>query len=234
LPGSRRGRRPGAKRTTRNLRHALHPSPPPLGAILAGGASRRFGSPKALAPVGGVPVVERVRRALLGATPDVVLIANDPSLFAGLAPALPVRGDPVPGAGPLGGILAALRWAEEEGRPGALCFACDLPFVPASLARHLAAAGQGGEADAVVPESPGRRGAEPLCAFYSVRALAAVEALVAEGPRPVFALLDRVRTTRVPLDEVRGHGDPAVLFLNLNTPGDHQRAKQIARATERP
>lgn len=178
--------------------------------------------------------MERVRRALLGATPDVVLIINNPAPFAGLAPALPVRGDPVPGAGPLAGILAALRWAEEEGRPGALCFACDLPFVPASLAHDLAAAGLQDEADAVVPESPGHRGAEPLCAFYSVRALAAVEALVVEGPRPVFALLDRVRTVRVPLDEVRRHGDPAVLFLNLNTPGDHQRAEQITRAAERP
>ena len=214
-----------------HTRTILTSSPSPLGAILAGGASRRFGSPKALAAVGGVPVVERVLRALRGATPDVVLIANEPGLFSGLALGIPSRPDVVRGAGPLAGIQAALRWAEEEGRPGALCVACDLPFVPASLLRRIIeAASEDADADAVVPEDQGRRGIAPLCAFYSVRALPTAEALLAADERRVVALLERLRTARIPLDEVRRHGDPATLFLNVNTPEDHARAQAIAHA----
>lgn len=202
--------------------------PPPLGAILAGGASRRFGSPKALALVAGVPAVERVRRALDAAGADVVLIANEPGLFHGLG--LRTRPDEVRGAGPLGGIHAALRWAREEGRPGALCVACDLPFVPAGLLRLLVETARQEDADAVVPEDEGGRGAAPLCAFWSPRALPEAEAMLAADERRVMDLLARVRTARIPLAAVRRFGPPERLFLNVNTPDDHRRAEDLARA----
>jgi molybdopterin-guanine dinucleotide biosynthesis protein A len=157
-----------------------------------------------------------------------VLVANRAELFADLG--LRVRPDAVPGAGALGGVHAALRWAAEEGRPGALCVACDLPFLPAGLLRGLVDRAADGVADAVVPESTGRRGVEPLCAFYSVRALPAVVAMLAAGERRAAELVTRLRAVRVPLDEVRGFGDPATIFLNVNTPDDHRRALEIARA----
>jgi molybdopterin-guanine dinucleotide biosynthesis protein A len=80
----------------------MHPSADPalqtpLGVILAGGASRRFGSPKALARVGGRRIVDRVRDALRAAVPEVVVSANQPELFADLG--LPIRGDEVAGLG---------------------------------------------------------------------------------------------------------------------------------------
>src|SRR5688500_1780638 len=50
------------------------PTPrPPFAAVLAGGESRRFGSPKALARVGGARVVDRVVRAARGALGETVL-----------------------------------------------------------------------------------------------------------------------------------------------------------------
>jgi molybdopterin-guanine dinucleotide biosynthesis protein A len=195
-----------------------------LGVILAGGASSRFGAPKALAKVGGRPIVERVRDALAAAAGEVVLVANAPELFAHLA--LPQRADAVPGAGPLGGVLTALRWARERGDEGVLCVACDMPFVPAELLRDLAERARAGDAALVVPGSRGRRGAEPLCAWYSVRLLATVERAVADGERALYPLLDRAE--RVPLAHVERFGDPDVLFLNVNTPADHQRAEHIA------
>lgn len=201
--------------------------PPVLGAILAGGASRRFGAPKAFASVGGVPIVRRVLRALREATPDVAVMASDAAAFAALG--IPVHPDEVPALGALGGVRTALQRADAAGRPGALCVACDLPFVSGGLLRELVArAGDG--ADAVVPESQGRRGVEPLCAFYSVRALPAVVAMLAAGERRAAELVTRIQTVRLPLDEVRRFGDPAVLFLNVNTPDDHRRALDAARA----
>jgi molybdopterin-guanine dinucleotide biosynthesis protein MobB len=82
--------------------------------------------------------------------------------------------------------------------------------------------------DAVVPESGGRRGIEPLCAWYSVRCLAEVDRMLADGERQAFRLADRVRADRIPIDEVRRIGDPDILFLNINTVDDLRAAERIA------
>ncbi|HEX7240960.1 MAG TPA: molybdenum cofactor guanylyltransferase, partial [Longimicrobiaceae bacterium] len=186
------------------------PARPPLAALLAGGESRRFGAPKALARVGGVRVVDRVLRALRETGAEVGVVGSRPEWLAELG--LPVRPDVVAGAGALGGVHAALRWAVEEGRPGALCVACDMPFLPAGLLRRLLERGAGTGADAVVPESTGRRGVEPLCAFYGAACLGVAEAMLAGGERRMTGLLERVRTVRLPLEEVREWGDPGTLF----------------------
>ncbi len=203
---------------------------PPFAAVLAGGESRRFGAPKALALVGGARVIDRVVAAARGALGEAVLVASRAELFADLG--LRVRPDAVPGAGALGGVHAALRWAAEEGRPGALCVACDLPFLPAGLLRAMVDGAADGSADAVVPESTGRRGVEPLCAFYSVRCLAEAERMLESGELRLMGLLDRVRPARIPLAQVRRWGAPEVMFLNVNTPADHVRAEEIARTGE--
>ncbi|HEX6369339.1 MAG TPA: molybdopterin-guanine dinucleotide biosynthesis protein B [Longimicrobium sp.] len=203
----------------------LRPAPqPPLGVILAGGASRRFGAPKALARVGGRRIVDRVRDALAAAVPDVVVSANEPALFADLG--LEIRADEIGGVGALGGIHTALRWAAERGLSGALVVACDMPWVSAELLRMIADRASSTSADAVVPESGGRRGIEPLCAWYSVRCLPQVERMIAEGERRVHRLIDRIRSDAVPVGEVRRIGDPGILFLNVNTVDDLRGAQR--------
>jgi molybdopterin-guanine dinucleotide biosynthesis protein A len=197
----------------------------PLGAILAGGASRRFGSPKALAAVGGVPIAARVADALRGAGCHVVLIAGDAAAFAHLG--LPARGDAIPGIGALGGVHAAVRWAADEGRPGALCIACDMPFIPAPLLGRILALAEETGADAVMPESIGPRGVEPLCAFYAAAAADRIASLIQSGERRVHALASHLTTVTLPLDEVRAFGDPAALFINVNTPQDHAAAERL-------
>ncbi|HEX8695173.1 MAG TPA: molybdenum cofactor guanylyltransferase [Longimicrobium sp.] len=205
---------------------ALPQSHRSLGAILAGGASRRFGSPKALAVVEGRPIVERVKDAVARVVPRVVLIANDPGLFEGLG--LPARPDDVPGLGALAGIWKALEWAREVRRPGALCVACDMPFLSPGLLDLLLVRAAESRADAVVPESRGPRGVEPLCAWYSTECLAAVRAQAGVGNGTVAAVLQRVRTERVPLAEIERVGDPDVLFFNVNTSHDYWRAVLMA------
>jgi len=198
-----------------------------LGAILAGGMSRRFGAPKALAEVGGRAIVARVRDALAAAVHDVVLIANEPKLYAHLD--LPIRGDDVPGLGAIGGVRKALAWAREERRAGALCVACDMPFVSAELLRLIAARAEATKADAVVPESGGRRGMEPLCSWYSVACIPAIDGLISRGGGAAMgALLERIGEERIPRAEVARIGNPDVLFLNVNTAEDHWRAHLIA------
>ncbi len=212
----------------------------PFGAILAGGQSRRYGSPKALAVVAGARLIDRVARVLEQVTPDLVLLANEPDIFADLQ--LPVRADVRPGLGALGGIHTGLLWAREEGRPGILAVACDLPFPCLPLLERVrdqafghADAGRYGEPDGpdlVVPESRGRRGVEPLFAAYRVDCLPAIENQIRQGDHRMIGFFDQVRTRRIPLARVEELCDPGRSFLNVNTAAERRRAERLARSDD--
>jgi molybdopterin-guanine dinucleotide biosynthesis protein A len=223
----------------------------PFGAILAGGESSRYGSPKALATVGGERIIERVLAALQALTPDIILSANEPELFEYLA--LPTYPDERPDLGPLGGIHTALLRAREAGRPGVLAVACDMPFPSSRLLARLAelafgwSAGSGSAGtgdsysgsysdsvatarapDIVLPASAGPRGVEPLFAAYRTSCIPAIEAALADGDRRMIGFHERVAVRTIPLDEVEALCDPATAFLNVNTPEDRARAEAIA------
>ncbi len=108
-----------------------------LGAILAGGESRRFGSNKAAAELDGRALIDWVRSAL---APQVeALMVCGP---AGLADR------PAGRLGPLAGINAALHAA--SGFDAVLSVPCDAPLLPADLRRRLEAAG----APAFIEDAP--------------------------------------------------------------------------------
>ena len=193
---------------------------------MAGGRNLRYGAPKALERVGDARIIDRVIAALEQATPDLVLIANDQAAYASVA--LPTRSDERPGSGALGGIHAALRWGQEDGRAGILAVACDMPFVSGALLAQLAQTAHSTGADLVAPESGSRRGLEPLCAYYSVRCLGAIEDALARGDFRMIGFHDQVRAFPLPIAEVRKFGEPDVLFMNVNTPEERVRAEEIA------
>lgn len=201
----------------------------PFGAILAGGESRRYGSPKALAAVGGVRIIDRVVAALREVTPDLILSANEPGLFDDLG--LPTYPDEKPDLGALGGIHTALLRAHEAGRPGILAVACDMPFPSVPLLRQLrdAAFDSPGTppSNAVIPESHGRRGIEPLFAAYGVSCLPAIGAAIRDGDRRMIGFHDQVVVTRLPLELVESLCDPERAFLNVNTPAERDRAESL-------
>jgi molybdopterin-guanine dinucleotide biosynthesis protein A len=200
----------------------------PLGAILAGGRNTRYGDLKAFASVAGRPIIARAADALHRAVSDLILIANDAEAYATLG--FPVRGDRITGLGAVGGLHAALHWAAEENRPGVLAIACDMPFVSTALLRRLLElARDRNTADLVAPESDNRRGLEPLCTYYSTRCLPAIERALARADSRMIGFHDEVTVVRLPLAEVRQFGDPAVLFLNVNTPLERARAEQLAQ-----
>jgi molybdopterin-guanine dinucleotide biosynthesis protein A len=196
-----------------------------LGVVIAGGLSSRFGSPKALAHVGGQRVVDRVITALREALrhEDVVCIANDPTIAVAIG--LPGRTDVIAGIGALGGLHAALLWARERDCLGILAAGCDMPFLEPALLRALLARASG--ADAVLPASEGPRGVEPLCAWYGTACVAAIETAVHAGDTRMIGFHDTARVVRLPLHEVSSFGDPARLFMNLNTPADRDAAERL-------
>ena len=192
------------------------------GVILAGGAASRYGGrPKGLEHVGGRRVIDRVADALAEAADDLLLIANDPAARDWL-PLVPMAGDVRMNCGSLGGIHAAIVRA---GRP-VLVVAWDMPFVPPGLLRMLRE--RGARADAVLPESGSRRGLEPLCAYYSRACLPAIERRLDANDMRVISFFEDVRVERLPERDVRRFGDPAVLFMNVNTPDDLAIAERYA------
>ena len=197
------------------------------GVILAGGAASRYGGrPKGLERVGGRRVIDRVADALRASSDELMLIANDPGARDWM-PGIPVAADVRTNCGSLGGIHAAIVRA----RSPVLVVAWDMPFVPSGLLEALRRTGA--VADAAVPESGSRRGMEPLCAFYTAACVPAIERRLDAGDRRVISFFDDVRVERLPESEVRRFGDPAVMFMNVNTPDDLALAERYAADGER-
>lgn len=105
-----------------------------------------------------------------------------------------------------------------------------MPFVPARLVVALRAFGE--LADVVVPESDSKRGVEPLCAYYSERCLPHIERRLDAGERRVVSFFDAVEVARIAAPEVATFGDPALVFMNINSPGDRALAEQHASSTD--
>jgi molybdopterin-guanine dinucleotide biosynthesis protein A len=196
------------------------------GVILAGGQATRYGGlPKGLERVHGVRIVDRVRSALAPVVDDLLLIANDPGASEWV-PGVRCESDVLRDVGSIAGIHAAIVHA---GGP-VLVVAWDMPFVPTALLRALREAGE--TVDAAVPESDSRRGLEPLCAFYGPACVPAIEQRIASGDRRVIAFYDDVRLARVPAAEVAAFGDPALLFMNINTPEERVLAEAHATTAD--
>lgn len=183
------------------------------GAILAGGRATRFGGvAKGLESVGGVRIIDRVAAALRDSCDDLIIVANDPAA-AGWIPGARVIGDVRPGAGPLGGVHAALAHA----RDAVFVVSWDSPFVPAALVRAVRSAGEIAGADAAVPASHSLWGFEPLCAWYRTSCLPAIERHIDAGELRAAGWQGAVTTVRV---DASPWGDPDEIFFSVNSSED--------------
>lgn len=129
--------------------------------------------------------------------------------------------DETPGLGPLGGILAGLRAAENG---ACAVVACDIPEINIPLLRSLARAAQ--DAEIAVPIGPAGL-FEPLFAVYRKSVVPEIEALLRAGERSILPLFGRCRTVAVRLED-------AGWLLNLNTREDYRDyLKSLGRASQR-
>jgi molybdopterin-guanine dinucleotide biosynthesis protein A len=178
--------------------------------LLAGGASRRMGSPKALVEVEGRPLWRRQVELLQGLGPAELMISAGEDWAVEPGPWAVVR-DRVPGMGPLGGIAAAL---ESMSSDLLLVLAVDMPDMSAGfLGEIVRSAGPGG----VVPEEAGIY--QGLAAVYPRPIRALVEELLGGDDRSLQSLVGRaVReglVTARPVAESERR-----LFRNVNRPAD--------------
>jgi molybdopterin-guanine dinucleotide biosynthesis protein A len=168
----------------------------PSGILLAGGASRRFGRPKLIEPLGGAPLFHLPLGALLDSCEDVVIVlapdAPEPPLPAGADRARFVR-DLVAHEGPLAGTRVGL---EEVRREYAVLVAGDMPGVRSELLSLMADRAAGQRKSVVLADAGGAR---PLPAVLQVApALALARTLLESGERRLRALVAGLEPEEVP------------------------------------
>lgn len=180
------------------------------GVILAGGRSSRMGRDKALVPLHGRPLLQRALD-IMAPHVDELLVIGDPVKYGHVSAR--VIADDVPGVGPLGGIVTALRNARHARM---LVLACDMPHITPRLLRVLKE-GMCGERTAFVPACDGRM--EPLSAAYHRRCLPGFEDRVHNGHLKMADALEAAGATFMQVCP-GGDGWPADLFRNINAPAD--------------
>ena len=198
-----------------------------LGAVLAGGRSRRFGRDKARVDLGGETLLERAVARLRPVCSEVVLVSSRQLDWSALD--LERVPDALPGRGPLAGITAAVRHA--CGRP-TFVLACDLPFVSVELVRFLIGLAKTESGDSAgepkylawVPRVGSRT--QPLCGLYAPGVLPRLEEALAQGRLGVWDLLQTLRVRVVDLATQTSLAD-ADSLLNVNYPRDLRRAQEL-------
>tara|TARA_R110002051_G_scaffold59812_1_gene109728 strand:+ start:207 stop:815 length:609 start_codon:yes stop_codon:yes gene_type:complete len=183
--------------------------------ILAGGASRRFGTPKGLALLDGLPLVDHVAMALSAQVRGPVIL-NAQAGGAYSACGLDSIDDALSGQlGPLAGIHAAMRWAERLGCPTVVTAPVDTPFLPQDLVVRLTEAGA-----PAVAQSLGR--IHGVCGLWPVKDASGLEAFLESGQRKVETWVNSIGARPVDFAAPERR-DP---FFNINTPRDAERAQE--------
>lgn len=101
-----------------------------LGAIIAGGKATRFGSDKAAALLNGRPLIDHVADGLRKQVDALIVCGRE-------WPDMDWTEDrPFPDMGPLGGLNAALQYAQQKGFDEVMTAGCDVVPV-AKFPRHL-------------------------------------------------------------------------------------------------
>lgn len=163
------------------------------GVLLVGGASRRFGSPKALARIGGETLAERAWRLLGEACEERIAVGK---VSDGLELPFPLLDDGTEVRAPIAGVVAGLRAARYE-----VCvfLPVDSPLITPSSLRRLGAA-------------VGVAATGPLPGAYARSALPVLERRLAAGE---LALRSAVAELGLPKVEL----EPDEL-LNVNSKAD--------------
>jgi molybdopterin-guanine dinucleotide biosynthesis protein A len=165
------------------------------GVVLVGGASSRFGSPKALARVGNETFVDRARRVLGEVCDDVLVVGKSGELpFDVIDDASEVRA-------PIAGVVAGLRAAAHD---IVVFLPVDCPRITPEVIRALGDACR----DAAVPQTG------PLPGAWAKSALPVLERRLANGPVALYRAYEELDVAELDLDPQ--------LLADVDTPGDFE------------
>jgi len=190
----------------------------PAGVVISGGYATRFeGGDKAVADLGGVPMLRRVADRLAPVVDRLVVncraeqVPRFEPVLADYEHPVDFAEDPEPDRGPMAGIRTGLRAVDGE---YAAVVACDMPYVSPALVAYLFE--RAADHDAAVPKV-GDGWYQTTQAVYRAEAMAlACDRALDRGEHKILAPLDDLDYVVVTEDEVREQADTDT-FRNINT-----------------
>lgn len=191
--------------------------------VLAGGRSSRMGRDKALIPVQGVPLLQRVCLVALECTSSVFVVTPWIDRYRAIVPSAchliqetPRSDDALP-QGPLVGFAQALAQVQAD---WVLLLACDLPRLDAAILQAALPELSTLKTEiALLPKT--EECWEPLCGFYRSTCLTSLNAAISWGERSFQGWLAQESVRELPVANTN-------LFFNCNTPADLQRLADLS------
>lgn len=171
-------------------------------AILNGGKSRRMGQDKAMLPINGEAIIDRLFNLLDSLFTSVTIVEADDDIYQGI--------------GVLGGLHSALKKSAQKA-----CFvsACDYPGINTPFIEYMKAQYEP-SFDAVLPLWKGH--VQSLCGIYSPSTLVIIEEQIAKKEYKLGDMLKKARVKLVRLDK-KQHFYSEHLLLNMNTISEYEQ-----------
>lgn len=185
--------------------------------ILAGGEGRRIGGDKPLLMLAGERLIDRALRQARTWSDIIAVTARHPAQIEPLNATVIIDDQHI--AGPLAGLVSALRFGAKAGRAFVLTTGADMPFLPRDLPGHLLSSI--GDAGCAIPSSGGH--IHPVCGLWRTSAVDQLPSYLDGGRRSLkgFATLVGFREVTWPHSTV----DP---FFNINMAEDLLEAQRRA------
>ncbi|WP_374718850.1 molybdenum cofactor guanylyltransferase [Parageobacillus toebii] len=184
------------------------------GVVLAGGQSRRFGSPKAFAKFNGKYFFEIAVETLRAVVEDIYIVSH-PSLIdcfrQKTAEKVIMDDERYPGQGPLAGIYTVMKECEAE---WIFVLPCDMPYMRPEVALKLAEYANE-KFDAIICAHFGR--IQPLVGIYHRRTCKQIEKLLQAKDNRMRSLFDRCHVRYVTEQDF---WEDETVFRNVNEPNE--------------
>ncbi|HEX5134695.1 MAG TPA: molybdenum cofactor guanylyltransferase [Thermoanaerobaculia bacterium] len=178
-------------------------------AVLAGGASKRMGRPKAALPWGAGNLLEFQTGRLAALFREVIVVVKQAPDFP-VGPARVVL-DTSPEYAAIHGLVRALEETEDR----MFVLAVDLPGLTHDIVHEIATRGLKTPAPALVPEADGRL--QPLAAVWRRSAMRFASRRISRGMLSLTALVEEVGAEIFPERDWRALDPSGNAFANLNT-----------------
>jgi molybdopterin-guanine dinucleotide biosynthesis protein A len=180
--------------------------------VLAGGKSSRMGKDKALIPIQGIPLLQKVGNVAKSCTDTIYIVTPCPEKYQHLQ--LPgcefIQENPHNTQGPLVGFVQGLEKVNTE---WVLLLACDLPNLQVEVLQEWVKRLDNIKGENIACLVKNTQGWEPLCGFYRSSCLPLILDFINQGGRSFQQFLKLHPVEILPFSK-------SDMLFNCNTPED--------------